>query len=213
MKLTKLHFALFYSSLNISNKLQLATQISEKTGKFDGEPLILPVPEDAPSDVPRIILKDSIESLQLVISKSRTDFPIKIEADFSEFSPIATSYIDVIQSVYNIMKPTLVKLGIVLEFSDLKDDSIDYISKNFLKEKIEKEEINLATRDIVQIDDKKTNVWFRIQNNPDDKDNKSIIYTFDINTVNNEEYTFDNCMDFFSKAIEFITNKNNNYIK
>jgi hypothetical protein len=212
MKLAKLHLALFYSGINLNNKLQIANQIIEKNSEFDGEPLILPVPDDAPSEVPRIILKNSDESIQIIISKIRTDFSIKQDTDFTDFSTIADKYIKIIDNINKIINPTLTRLGLVVEILDHKENVINYISETYLKEKKENEEINLSIRDNHIIDDKKINIWFRIKNNIENSDKDNITYIFDVNSSNDENYSFSDCKTFFNKVKDFILEKNSNYI-
>jgi len=69
-----IQFAIFPKNFSISDKIKLATGLREKTGDlFDGEPTILPLPIDAPLEVPRIILQSKDGLSRCNISLRRID--------------------------------------------------------------------------------------------------------------------------------------------
>ena len=82
-KVTTAQFVLFIDPLpDNSNKLDLAQKITQGTGNiFDGPPTILPIPNDAPQEIPRIILKDNTNTLNCNVCINRIDLLFKENKD------------------------------------------------------------------------------------------------------------------------------------
>ena len=63
--------SLFVSNLVFSTSKFLRTILDLCSDKFDGDPVVLPLPENAPREIPRIILERRDKSLKLEISPVR----------------------------------------------------------------------------------------------------------------------------------------------
>ncbi len=85
--LTRLQAVLFIKSLDLSNPLSLAVFLKEDKGlPFDGPETVLPVPADAPLEIPRIILKSSDGVFNCNVSANRIDLFFN-ETGQSKISP------------------------------------------------------------------------------------------------------------------------------
>jgi hypothetical protein len=69
-KINQIQLVLFNPGMAISDKIRLANNINNTLGGlFDGDPVVLPLPPDAPPELPRILLssKDGKKKLQASI--------------------------------------------------------------------------------------------------------------------------------------------------
>jgi len=84
---SNLQTAIFITNLDFSNKIGFISQLNQETDNlFDGDPIILPIPNDAPPEVPRIILKSQDDSYTLNLCQNRVDLFYN-ERDLKNFSP------------------------------------------------------------------------------------------------------------------------------
>jgi len=75
-KVQTIQVALFIKDLNIAgyDKYALIGDLKEKVGSiFDAEPVVLPLPPNAPSDIPRVILNNKEGSYNCNIALNRVD--------------------------------------------------------------------------------------------------------------------------------------------
>jgi len=64
----------FTPGFNFVTAKILTSLLDLRSGLLDGDPTILPLPEDAPVDIPRIILKNKDNSLRLEATPIRINF-------------------------------------------------------------------------------------------------------------------------------------------
>jgi len=135
---TKVLSAIFTPDFNITNFLKIANLASNLLGdRLDGEPTILPIPQDAPADIPRITLQSSDKLLSLTVAPSRTNLEFRIPLE---------SIINVIDysSYYSDMPQFLAKfsakldlnvqrLGYVTDRLIIKEDALSLIMEGFCK--------------------------------------------------------------------------------
>src|SRR3989344_5126864 len=73
-KIQSVQIALFLATVDLTDRLLVASKINKKLDNFfNGQPVLLPIPNDAPPEIPRIILKTRDEEFSLQISASRVD--------------------------------------------------------------------------------------------------------------------------------------------
>ena len=170
-----LQMAIFTSSLDLSDKLGLARELSGlKTISFKGEPTILPLPENAPAELPRIILKDQDELFALNIAPARTDLFYKSK-DFDEQdipkkklqdveSQIIDSMIEISSVLKNKFTSHIHRAAIVVNYLvKLKQSSREFLSNNFLKKNVMQKpyDMQLHFGNKKAIDGFKINEWVR----------------------------------------------------
>jgi hypothetical protein len=121
----KVLVAIFTPDFNISNSLKIANVAFNLMGdRLDGEPTILPIPQDAPADIPRVTLQSSDKLLSLSIAPSRTNLMFSIPLE---------SVVDAIDysSYYSKMSKFLVEFSAKL---DLKVQRLGYVSDRLIIE-------------------------------------------------------------------------------
>jgi hypothetical protein len=134
----------FTPDFNISNSLKIANTAVEILGdKLDGPPSIMPIPQDAPSEIPRIMLSSSDKKLNVNISLSRTNLfsemppPIDSEEiDINEYSSTSSLFFSEFQKRLDLR---VQRMGFVTERVKFRKDALSYILERFCnKDQIEK---------------------------------------------------------------------------
>lgn len=225
-----LQAAVFVPSLDLSNKIALASELVDETGKlFAGEPVILPIPPDAPSEIPRIILKSKDDYYSMNISLNRFDFyyneqSINKGLPVRQLSEIKTSFIDKLKkttgSIKRVSGVKIVRLGFIPTLQVKINDASQIVNNAFLKPKRITNnlyDLNLGILKRAKLEQLKVNIWFRI--NPfrkagDKLDNKLLIIRFDINTIPEEllDLQEKKVVNFFSSAYKYIEDNISSYI-
>lgn len=132
--------SIFTPELNISSSLKIANLVVDLIGKYvEGEPSILPVPQDAPPEIPRIIFSSSDKKWTLNISLERTNLfyntpPTSTEEviTIDEFSSIASAFFGNYQKGLDLK---VQRIAFVTERSAIRDDALDYVLGRFCNEK------------------------------------------------------------------------------
>jgi hypothetical protein len=65
--------AAFYLNVQFSINRLLPRLVTELGDTLDGDPIVLPIPADAPPEVPRLVLANKAQSIRVEISLRRTD--------------------------------------------------------------------------------------------------------------------------------------------
>jgi len=80
------------AGLVIQDKMGLAAHLNEATGRlFDGDAAVLPIPEDASPEIPRIILRSKSGTTLLQLSQKRLDILFVLPNDAAEPIPFPSS--------------------------------------------------------------------------------------------------------------------------
>jgi hypothetical protein len=71
-ELAELHLVLMFPGLVLpADKARLLLDLNELTGgRFDGDPVLLPVPDEAPAEIPRLVLMSKARSESLELTKA-----------------------------------------------------------------------------------------------------------------------------------------------
>ena len=196
--------AIFTPDFNMSNSLKIANTAFNLLGdRLDGEPTILPIPQDAPADIPRITLRSSDGLLSLTVAPSRTNLVFNIPLD---------SVIDIIDYplYYSDLSKFFVefstkldlkvqRLGYVTDRLILRDDALSLILEEFCnKDKIIKgkpfynpKRFEIHSFKKYNWEDFQLNSWVRLKYLPiKSKDNEirqALLVQNDLNTLSNEE--------------------------
>jgi hypothetical protein len=229
---SSLQTAIFIPNLDLSNKIGFINQLNKETGNlFDGDPIILPIPNDAPPEVPRIILKNKNDSYTLNLCQNRVDLFYN-ERDLKDFSPthslseLIPDMLDksnsLIQSLKKLMSVRIVRLGFIvaLEGITLESASI-YLKELFIKEKplVNKiYDLNIEFLKKQTINSINSNIWFKVKPiriEGDARDDKIISVRFDINTEADEFLNIDikDAYNYLVAASSYIENNLTNYLE
>jgi len=201
LQVTNIQVALFSPGIDLSDKLALAQKVKQGTGTlFDGESIVLPIPNDAPAEIPRIVLRNKNNQISLNLSLNKIDFFIKPKSNNSltnssdEANKIYKSFLE---TLYKDSSLVIHRVGHVFNLQAPVDNSVDFISMHYFgdfKNGESWQDINfgLLKRDV--IDEKLSNIWFRInpgKKQDGDLDMKKIAIMFDINTLPKEIHKYD----------------------
>lgn len=189
VNLKAIQFAVFFATLNLNDRINFVSEINKVTSNtFDGEPLLIPLPSDAPPEFPRIILKSKDEKLNLNISLGRIDLIFENKtAENLEVNEMFKSLSKLNKYIYDLViknfSGTINRLGLIITFNSNKlnlttvknfinNDSVD--SKNN-----EEVNINLFARNKIKEFD--TNNWTRITGQSHDQNRPGFVIMDDIN--------------------------------
>jgi len=144
LRVRKFLGGIFTPDFNISNSLKVANTAMEMLGeRLDGTPSILPIPQDAPGDIPRILLSSSDKKVGLSVSLQRTNLSCEIpfgfdtgEVDINEYSAIAAQFFSGYRKRLDLR---VQRMGFVTERMEVGNDPLKYLLEKFCnKSQIEK---------------------------------------------------------------------------
>lgn len=221
--------AFFTPGLVFSDKLSLSSQLIKETGNiFDGDPIMLPIPPDAPSEFPRMILKSKNDKYILEIKSSRIDFIVKDDQKDRTQKNYPALFIKDYQnklqslssSIINIFRTKIVRLGFVLNLQFKVNDAVEIVKKSYIKDvKFTKDtvDLNIGFLNKISLNNLDTNIWFRanaLRSPEKDKDNKILLVMFDTNTApeNILDLTDQNVVDFTKTTLEYLDKNLKNYL-
>jgi len=204
VRLDSLQLVLFSSGIVIEDKLKTANTLNEAlSGIFDGDPLIFPLPNDVPPEIPRILLKSKDEKHKLQIAPQRIDFifqykkeeeatPFPIPSLFEKFVKIFQYFKETVHTQF--MRTAMVaNWTIELEkFPGAECLLSKYIQKETPLKSPYALELHCLTKETIA--DLKVNKWVRIKSAPKKigpEQDKFIGFVIDINTFPEEIYKFD----------------------
>ncbi len=221
--------AVFTPELSISNPLKIANNVVDLLGEYVGiEPSILPIPKDAPSEIPRIIFSSPDKKWSLNISKERTNLYYNIsptssekkeEITIGEFTSVAMPFFsEYIKEINSRVQ----RIAFVTERSVITDDALDYVLNRFAKkEQVSKGRAFHNTKRFEIHSLKKytwqkfnINSWVRIQFLPmktdDGETTPGILVTNDLNTQSLNEapevaYDADDIAIYFNNIEEHLS--------
>jgi hypothetical protein len=199
-QILNIQIALFSPGIDLSDKLTFAQQVKQKTGVlFDGETVVLPIPEDAPAEIPRIVLQSKSNQTSLNISPNKIDFFIKpgINDSFTSASIESNKiYSSLLETLFKVSSLNITRVGHVFNIEASVENSIDFISDRYLS-KINTgknlQDINFGILKKDTIDKKLSNIWFRVNpsKNPDmEVDDRRMSVVLDVNTSSKEPQKF-----------------------
>lgn len=201
----KIQIALFSPGVDLSDKLSLAHTIKSSLSSYlDGDPIILPVPDDAPMEIPRIIMRSKDDSISINIASNKIDLFLQQSEPNSElrsFSKLFTKnskiYEEVLKVLMRSTRTVMNRSGYVVNLEIETKDPVDFIQTKYLNSKSfskKLQEINLGVLINEKLGGKNSNIWFRINPIRDSKgelDKEKLSALFDVNTVPKESEEFD----------------------
>ena len=211
---------LFVQNFAFRNKLAIASKINEALNNlFDGDPIMLDLPPEAPPEIPRIQLKDHNAAYSMNFSPIRIDFlysePGKPEKTLDSLSDAYLKYLfriaELIKTDYHLPTP---RMALVLKtLSEIETESGLFVHDKFLAGNpffrgASKLEIHALEK--TKMKDYNVNRWFRIRTGatvevglPVNK--KALSVEVDINTIPETGLDFDTekIKDFYKSSLDF----------
>lgn len=217
-----IRFVLFLSSINLSNKAKLVNNINDESKNiYDGEPLFLPFKDDAPQEIPRVILKSKDEESVLQLAQSKIDFifvnnlnrKIEPKDKLEQFGNAILKNIKLLRTKYSL---SVNRVALICTFSYINDKPLEnvskYIDKKILSMKLFQEaQLHLYAK--IKLGIFNVNRWLRLIAQEQKKESKQYLINIDINTLdeNKDDIDFESIKNFYNIASKEILNLKDKY--
>jgi len=140
LDLVRLQTALFLASLDITQKLDLATTIRDAShGLLIADPLLLPIPADAPSELPRLQIKSSDRYWMYQVSGNRFDFVFELPPNkrgTAEFAEIIEKQAQMGSAIWEAIQPKFNasgnRIGIMSQFVSSPENPVQLLRSRFM---------------------------------------------------------------------------------
>ncbi len=221
---------LFVNSLDLTDKLKIAQALSGLQNlTLDDNPAILPIPADAPMELPRIILRSNDGLFSLSISPMRIDltyasktnedgFPIEDSTIEGKFSIILGEIAEVL---INKLSASIPRIALVVNVVvSLTESSKDFLFKKFIKDDVLESPYEMQLNFLMkkEIDKYKVNQWLRIntlRNQKNLDDDSALLFILDTNSVQEVNYNYDKTLvkNFVKQLFALSEKEINRYVK
>lgn len=209
-----LNSAFFVGNVDLSNKLDIASKVNNYLKNlFDGDPTILPIPNDAPFELPRIILNSknklfscniSPQRVDFIVNKSRmaaaSDKAIDIEVEFMKHT------ISIAQIILEKLGWSINRVALISQFKSKPEGGVIPFLQKMLTDDFNKaaKELQLHSLKLVEINDFKVNHWLRLISQNGGTDKEFLLISSDLNTLQTEKHDIDedNAKIFFEAALD-----------
>lgn len=128
--------AFFYANLQFATNRVLPQLLSVLGTDFDGDPIVLPVPEGAPPEVARIILQSKDGALRMELSLARVDVRRRVSLDDGAVTPL-TDFIELARrsiAAFNVTTAaTAGRVALVLTRVQFHESPAFAIAKHFCR--------------------------------------------------------------------------------
>lgn len=210
--------AFFLSNIDLSDKLNVANIVKNNLHPFlNGAPTILPIPEDAPAEIPRIVLTSVDSNLICNISPIKIDLiqkNVSIKESIDKSILIFFTNIDKLaQTITTKFSANSYRLGLAITYIvDPSIKGLDLLKTKYLSNpKDISEEIQINKRLKGVIGEFEINNWLRLiaKNGSKEKDKPQLLIISDINTLQTKKYSINtnNAPKFFDSAFQ-LSKKN-----
>lgn len=207
-----------FAPYDLTNKLDFANTVNERVKDiFDGDPILLPMPIDAPSDIPRIILASRDQRYRCNISVSRLDLLYNHQGKpDKELNDLREEYLTILSHIAEIvtgeLKANVSRLGFVVGSLAFLADPVEFIKSTFIREGVFKDprRLELHVLDRITWDKLEINRWCRlsqVEMGEATGPSKALSVVFDINTIPEKRYEFvaDSIIAFCDQASTYIS--------
>jgi len=215
--------SVFISDFSFSTARILKTLLDNCSDQFDGDPTVLPLPDDAPKEIPRIILERKDKSMKIEVTPVRLNlFRTKTENE-DKILPksFLSSQPDLLRKIIEDMGADCVRMAVVLERFCFKNEPARDIAIHFSKEDFIKQPFNRPSafelhslKKYTFLDSFEVNSWVRIKSGRAQPEKgvfrPAIIAHQDINTfaelMNKRVYDSHDMSNFFGNIFEEFEN-------
>lgn len=206
--------SVLFGTYDLSDTLSKANILHQAVKQvFNGEPFLFPIPDNAPTEIPRIILRNRDETYQSTIALNRVEIAYKEKGvPTKEPTAICDGYLGILGSFSTVLRAkwntAIVRLGLVMDLISFTENPVGLIVKNYIKEDTIKnpEQIAVHSLNRIQFDDLAINRWCRLssdktKNSHGERELLRVI--IDVNTLPDETYSFNEpaIIGFYDKAI------------
>jgi hypothetical protein len=208
-----------FGNYDLTDKVQVAAALDKATKHaFDGEPMIFPIPAEAPDDIPRIALSSKSQKYRCSMASSRLQFTYDDSSQpGKELRDLTEPYLFIVRSLAECirgeLKFSVSRLGVVVTSVAFPDEEpVRLIHKTFIRDdalsiphRLEIHTMNKSTMNTIEL-----NKWCRISSMEvpyQDGPRKALSVIFDLNTLPAKQHDFGPQMivEFCSHAVSQVT--------
>jgi len=228
IRLDHIQLVLFSPGIVVVDKLKTANAVNDAlSGILDGDPAIIPLGDDAPPDVPRILMKSKDESYKLQIASTRIDFIFHYRKDEEETSfpvpDLFEKFLKIFQyfreNIHTHFPRSAMVTNWIIElekYSGAEHLLWKYVSKETPIKKPHELELHYLVRD--SIAGIKINKWTRIKSarkKADPEQDRFVTIYIDINTLAEEAYEFNQelLQEFLKESSNVVNDTINEHLK
>jgi hypothetical protein len=204
----------------ITNKLKVANAINDNLSNlFDSDPIILPLPEDAPPEIPRIQMFSKDKKYVLSIALNRIDFIFQYKEEDEKLFPIPgffEKFLSIFQyfseNLHTQFTRTAMVTNWIIELENIP--ASEFLLNKYIQDKTPivkpcELELHYLTKEFVT--EFEINKWVRIKSArkmSEPEKNNLVVFLIDINTVAEKTYEFDkDALQRFLEQSSRITEK------
>lgn len=210
--------AALFASYDLTNKLDVAHSLNKKVKHiFDGEPVLLPIPSDAPPEIPRIILASRNQRYRCNVAVGRLDFLYTQAGEpDKELTDLRDEFLTVLRQIAEVVKgewkTDVSRLGFVVESLAFPNDPLELIKSTFIREGALKapRRLEVHVLDRMTWDKLEVNRWYRLSTvviPAATGERKALSVVFDVNTIPEERYDLgaDSIIAFYDRASVYVS--------
>lgn len=189
----QLQSAIFIASIDAGTRLEIAAALGKEIDELVGvDPVLIPLPENAPAELPHIVMSNDETGLQFQYAPARTDLIFNFEKPapleelaerLSETSSITTRVWSLLQSQFAARSR---RLGLVCTFMAGAEDAASLITGRYLKGSYGKGSAEAQIHYLHKSSEGpfSVNRWVRLRSQPkSDEGEDSIFLMVDVNTI------------------------------
>jgi len=223
VKFDYVQLVIFSSGFIINNKLKVANAINENLQYLlDADPMIVPIPEDAPSEIPRIRMSSKDNKYVLNIAKSRVDFFFRnVENSYEYLLPISglfEKFLTISKYFKEDIHAQITRCSIVSEWViELeKQTSTDLIVSKYIRlgtPIINPYQLELRYLFRESVNEFEVNKWTILRSATEN--DRFVKLLIDINTLFENTYDFDNnsLQKFFDQSSRVVNEIINSHVR
>lgn len=187
----------------IANKLKVANAINDNLSSlFDSDPVMIPLPEDAPPESPRIHMSSNDKRYILSIASNRIDYVFQYKEEDEKLFPISglfEKFLTIFQYFSENIHTQFTRSAIVTNWiTEMENISAaGFILDKYIQSKVpivkpKELELHYLTNETVA--EFEVNKWVRIKSarkKTEPEKGNLILFIIDINTLAEKSYEFD----------------------
>ncbi len=141
LETSKLQTTVFTPNFTFSTSEMLKKLLNMEQNIFDGDPFILPLPADAPKEIPRITLDSKDKKYKLEVAPIRINFFRNKIDENDEIIPndVITPAVSLFTQLLDSLGTQCDRIAIVIDRNSIKDDAAKVIASHFCKDNFIKE--------------------------------------------------------------------------
>lgn len=193
-----------FGDIALSDRIEVAQSLNKAPKNlFNGEPAILPLPDDAPLEIPRIILRSKDERFGCHVSPRRLELSLtQRKGENKRLEEVQDDFLNQLANIARAVKTELrvkvERVGIVVNSAVFPEEfPVDFLMKKFLKSGtiVDPRELNLNFLHKFALGEFKVNRWHRFRClSPEGKETlgetDALLIETDVNTVSEIKYDF-----------------------